>query len=40
MPSVPDYSVGLGFDDAPCDEFEDAQMMCSYEYGDWENDEV
>ena len=28
--------AGLGFDDAPQDEFEETQMMCSYEYGEWD----
>jgi len=32
-------NLGLGFSDAPCDEFEEAQMMCSYEYGDWDDED-
>ena len=40
MASVNATAEGLGFSDAPEDEFEEAQMLCSYEYGEWgyEND--
>ena len=34
-----EQAAGLGVSDKPEDEFEEAQMMCSYEYGDWEYDE-
>jgi hypothetical protein len=39
MTSVNATACGLGFDDEAHDEFEQAQMMCSYEYGGWDDEE-
>jgi len=34
-----EYPAGLGYSDEPEDEFEQAQMLCSYEYGEWDNED-
>lgn len=39
MASVNATAAGLGFDDTAEDEFEEAQMMCSYEYGEWDDED-